>query len=187
MLARHRNPTMRQDDMRVLFDHCYWAVGRVLAAADRLPTDRFAEAAGATVRGLRATLVHELDVEWSWRLRLQGESPEVWGPEAELDPLNFPTVSVLRERWRSDEAEMRAWIESLSDDDLARPIDIGGPTPFPLWYHFQHLLIHAMQQLADAATLLTAEGRSPGELDFLEFAEERAKIGALLGRMPAPR
>jgi len=93
--------------------------------------------------------------------------------------VDFPTVSVLRQRWREDEAAMRAWIDSLSDEDLARPIDIGEPTPFPLWYYLEHLLTHAMQQLADAATLLTAEGRSPGELEFLEYADQREMAATL--------
>jgi hypothetical protein len=92
---------------------------------------------------------------------------------------------VLRERWRADEAAMRAWIDTLSNDDLARPIDIGDPAPFPLWYHLQHLLTHGMQQLSDAATLLTAEGRSPGELDFLAFAQERAQASTLLAAQTA--
>ena len=36
-----------------------------------------------------------------------------------------------------------------------------------------HLYSHGLQQLADAATILSAVERSPGELDFLEFVEKR--------------
>jgi hypothetical protein len=32
---------------------------------------------------------------------------------------------------------------------------------------------HAIQQFSDAATLLTKAGHSPGELEFLEFADPR--------------
>jgi hypothetical protein len=46
-------------------------------------------------------------------------------------------------------------------------------TSHPLWYHFQHLYTHGIQQFADAAVLLSRAGHSPGEIDFLEFVEHR--------------
>jgi uncharacterized damage-inducible protein DinB len=80
------------------------------------------------------------------------------------------TVAQMRAHWGRDEAEMRAWFDSLSDDDLAR----SAPSEFtrdrrPLWMYLVHIITHAMQQQADAATLLTLAGRSPGELGFLEY------------------
>jgi uncharacterized damage-inducible protein DinB len=153
-------------------DHLYWVSDKVLAAAERLPTSRYATDEGPTVRGLRATLVHELDVAVSWRLRLQGEPEATW--TAALDPTDFPTVAVLRERWREDEAATRAWLGAMSDADLLAPISIGdGPTP--LWMYLEHRFGHTLQQLADAATILTAEGQSPGDLDFLDFVDAAAE------------
>ncbi len=34
-----------------------------------------------------------------------------------------------------------------------------------------HIYSHGLLQLADAATLLTLAGQSPGELDFLDFVD----------------
>lgn len=150
------------------FDHLSWVADRILAAAERLPTARYASNETVTVRGLRATLVHELDVATSWRLRLQGEPEDRWS--AELDPVDFPTVAVLRERWREEDAETRTWLGAMSDGDLLAPISIGdGPTP--LWMYLEHRFGHTFQQLADAATILTAEGQSPGDLDFLDYLD----------------
>ncbi len=161
---------MRLSDLRVLVDYHYWATRRVLAAAERLTDDEFRHTSGGTARELRETLVHALDVEWSWRRRLQGEPSEAW--EAELALGDFPYVQALSERWTKDEAEMRAWIDGLSDDDLeTTPAHVKGEIGAPLWFYVMHILTHGTLQRADAAVLLTQAGRSPGDLDFLDFAD----------------
>lgn len=162
---------MRNADLVKLFDHSYWANHQVLQAASGLTEAEFAAPSDCTTRGLRATLVHSLDVEWSWRLRLLGEPPDAWGPEVELRPEDYPTADAVAEHWRRDEAEMRVWLGTLGDEELARPIDLSKSNRFPLWYYVVHILTHSAQQRADAATLLTRMGHSPGDLDFLDFAD----------------
>lgn len=158
---------MQRSDITILFDAMYWTNGKLLDAAGRLTPGQFAAASDATTRDLRATLVHELDVEWSWRLDLQGRIDE---DEAELNPEDFPDVASLRERWEEDEAEMRAWLGTLSDGDLESEVASAFTRDRrPLWHYLVHILTHATQQQADAATLLTAAGHSPGEIGFLEF------------------
>jgi uncharacterized damage-inducible protein DinB len=162
--------------VRALFDHLYWVNRRLLAAAARLSTEEFTSPTTpetpivVTTRDLRATLVHELDVEWSWRLNLQGKPIDEWGPDEELKPEDYPDVRTLRERWARDEAEMRAWLEGLSDKDLARLTSSAFTNDQrPLWHYLLHITTHAAQQQADAATLLTLKGASPDELDFLAY------------------
>jgi uncharacterized damage-inducible protein DinB len=158
---------MQTADVQSHFEYLYWVNGRLLDAAARLPAAAFTQTDAVTTRSLRATLVHELDVEWSWRLRLQGRSDE---DEAELRPEDFPDVAALRARWDRDEAGMRAWLATLTDEDLARTVTPEPMRhPFPLWQYLTHILMHAAQQQADAATLLSLAGESPGELGYLEF------------------
>jgi uncharacterized damage-inducible protein DinB len=160
-----------------LFDHMYWVNRVLLDAAADLPPERWAEPTTVTTRDLRATLVHELDVEWSWRLNVQGKPMEEWGEDEELKPEDYPDVATLAEHWRRDEAEMRAWLDGLSEADLVADASSAFTKDRrPLWHYLLHIVTHASQQQADAATLLTPAGRSPGELDFLAY------VGATEGR-----
>ncbi|HEV8053676.1 MAG TPA: DinB family protein [Candidatus Limnocylindrales bacterium] len=163
---------MRKADLLTLFDYMYWATQRILDAAEQLSVDEFVASSSVTTRDLRATLVHELDVEWSWRLNLQGRLGD---DEADLSPDDYPDVAAIREHWSRDEADMRAWLEELSDELLAADV-VSGLTDSrrPLWQYLVHIVTHAAQQQADAATLLSLAGRSPGELGFLEYLSTRA-------------
>ncbi len=158
---------MRLTDVQVLFAYLYWVRDRILEAAGFLPLEAL-NARHESPRDLKSTLVHELDVEWSWRERLRGPAGSS-APENELTPDDFPTLDSLRERWHGDEQEMRAWLMSLSDEDLTIPFRREGAR-FPLWFYLMHIFSHAMQQFSDAAVLLTSAGRSPGNLEFLSYA-----------------
>ena len=67
---------------------------------------------------------------------------------------------------------MRRWFATLDEAELNGPCRAERSGSHPLWFHLQHLYSHAIQQFADAATLLTAARHSPGELDFLEYVEQ---------------
>jgi uncharacterized damage-inducible protein DinB len=156
-----------------------WVNHRLLDAAAGLPDDVWQSDAHITTRGLRATLVHELDVEWSWRLALEGRPESEWGEDNELRPEDFPTVAALRDRWGVESDALRAWVGSLSEAELEASTHPGLISrSLPRWMFVQHLVSHGAQQAADAATLLSAAGVSPGEIGFLEY------IGETHGRVP---
>lgn len=160
---------MDRDAIGQLFDYMYWVNHRLLDAADRLPTGQLT-AEAVTTRDLRATLVHELDVEWSWRLALQGRPIEELGEDVELRPQDFPDLASIRDHWAGDEAEMRAWLDSLDDGALRAEVQPAlSDDSRPLWQYLLHIVMHAAQQQADAATLLSAAASSPGELGYLRY------------------
>lgn len=159
--------------LRLSIEHLWWMNRRLLDAAQRLPDGAWQSAEHVTIRDLRATLVHELDVEWSWRLALEGRPEEEWGEGQEMRPDDLPTVAALRERWMLEADALRDWVASLSEAELAEPTRPGlSSRPLPRWMFVQHLVSHGAQQAADAATLLTAAGASPGDIGFLEYIGE---------------
>jgi uncharacterized damage-inducible protein DinB len=164
---------MRRADLELLFDHLYWMRDQIAAAAQSMPADDLLSTAAANGRDLRQTLVHELDVEWSWRQRLSGAPAEAWGPEAELNPTEYPTLDSILEHWRRDEGEMRSWLAELTDSELeAEPAEprLHG---FPLWQYVYHMVAHGIEQLTAASVILSAVDRSPGDLDFLNAMDDR--------------
>jgi hypothetical protein len=65
---------------------------------------------------------------------------------------------------------MREWIGSLTDAQVEhRTRSAFTDDRRPLWQYLMHIVSHAAQQQADAATLLTLAGRSPGEIGYLEY------------------
>lgn len=166
---------MRKTDIVTMFDYMYWVNHRLLDAAEQLGADGFRAPSSVTTRDLRATLVHELDVEWSWRLNLQGRLSD---DEEDLKPEDYPDAGSLRKHWRRDEAEMRAWLDTLSDEPLAADVSSGlTDDKRPLWHYLMHIVVHAAQQQADAATLLTLAGHSPGDLGFSQYLATFQSLG----------
>jgi uncharacterized damage-inducible protein DinB len=164
---------MRASEATALFDYLYWMRDTIVGAAAGLDGAEFTASDVETNRDLRATLVHELDVQWSWRERLRGADWEEWGPDAELRAEDYPTLEAVAEHWRRDEADMRAWLASLTDGDLDNPPVRDEDRGQPLWIFVMHLISHGIQQFSEAAVLLTRAGHSPGDIGFLEYAKSR--------------
>ena len=159
---------MRVAEASALLDHLYWIRDRVLDALASPGEREFTPTDTVTGRDLRATLVHELDVQWSWRERLKGADWEEWGSDAELAAADYPTVASLAEHWQRDEAVMREWLAGMTDADLDAP-PVRDEDSQPLWHYVMHLYAHGLQQFSEAAVLLTRAGHSPGDIGFLEF------------------
>jgi uncharacterized damage-inducible protein DinB len=161
---------VRAADAGTLFDHLYWIRDRVLGAAAELDAGTFTSKETVTNRNLRAILVHELDVQWSWRERLKGADWKEWGADAELTSDDYPTVETIAEHWQRDERDMRDWLASLGDADLDIP-PMRDEDRQPLWHYVMHLYSHALQQFSEVAVLLSRAGQSPGDIGFLEFVQ----------------
>ena len=157
---------MQADEIRFLFAYDRWATRRVLDALDGLDPATWSRSDAVGERGVGSILVHHLGASQRWRVAFQTQG-DGEGPEPELEPL--PTIDELKERWAAEWAVVDAWLPTLSDGFIAYAFE-----GVPVWQMLVHVVNHGTQHRAEVAALLTAEGRSPGQLDLIDYAEEQA-------------
>ena len=162
---------MRHEDVGELIEYLFWVRDRILAATAALTPTEFRSGDAVTTRSLRATLAHQIECEWAWRIRLsQGAFPD-----GDVVPADYPTLDALADRWGQEERALRAWFGGLSDRDLAaRPP--GDGNPLARWRYLLYVVNHGTQQFTEAAVLLTRLGHSPGEIGYLEFCSSRLHV-----------
>jgi uncharacterized damage-inducible protein DinB len=155
---------MTIDDIRYLAAYDRWATAKVLAAADGVDAVTWSAIDVVDERGLGGILVHQLGANQRWRNGLAGTGSR---PRPEEEPLiDLPE---LRGRWEAEWAAWADWLEGLDDDWLASE-----HRDIPHWRLLAHVVNHGTQHRSEAAALLTAAGRSPGDLDMFDFAMEHA-------------
>lgn len=157
---------MQVDEIRWLFGYDRWATRRVLEKLDGLDPDAWARPNAIDERGLGAVLVHQLGASMRWRVAFQTQGDEE-GPHPEREPL--PTPDQLRERWEAEWKAADEWLPTLTED-YVNYVHEG----VPIWQMLVHVVNHGTQHRAEAAALLTTEGRSPGDLDLVDYADELA-------------
>ena len=161
---------MNISDIRLIFDYNYWANAKLLNNAHEVTHEQYVAPASFPYGGLRGTLVHILEAEWSWRLRFQG-----LGYGDELLPDIFATPEQLKAHWKTEENAMRHFLDGLTDGDLIRHVRYttlsGEVRDRILWQSLLHVANHGTQHRAEAAALLTEYGRSPGDIDLNVFLD----------------
>lgn len=162
---------MLREEVTEALDYLAWTRDRVLAAAAPMSDDAFRSEDSVTTRSLRGTLVHQLECEWAWRIRLT----EGAFPDDGLAADDFPTLASLAERWHAEERARAEWLAKLPDGALDEVSP--GARGLALWRHLLYLVNHGTQQFSEAAVLLTRAGCSPGEIGYLEFCLERSGAG----------
>jgi uncharacterized damage-inducible protein DinB len=155
---------MNAAEIRFLFGYDRWATRKVLEAIQAVEPEVWGATGVVGERGLGSILVHMLGAHLRWRHAFLQDGLE---PRPEEEPL--PGSDQLRASWEDELATMEAWLETI-DDDFVAYIHEG----VPVWQMLLHLVNHGTQHRSEAALLLTAIGRSPGDLDLIDYADSLA-------------
>lgn len=159
------------EDTRGLYAYDAWATRQVLHQLDGLDAVEGSlwGAPGAVgERGLGSILVHMLGAHQRWRVDISNEGdPTGDGPEPEELPLPDPATLVAW--WEAELEATDGFLAKLTDGALAYVHE-----GVAVWQMLTHLLNHGTQHRSEAALLLTQAGRSPGDLDLIDYLERVA-------------
>lgn len=163
---------MFTSEIHTLYAYNYWANARILAAAARVTEAQLLAPAPFPNGSLHGTLLHLLSAEWIWRVRLQEHS----APTAMLHAADFPTLAAMTARWQDEEQHMRAFLATLTDEDLGRTVHYantkGVALSNQLWQLLIHVVLHGMQHRSEAAAILTGYACSPGDIDLVVYLRQ---------------
>jgi uncharacterized damage-inducible protein DinB len=163
---------MKLQEVMLLYEYNYWANHRLLTTAAKVSAEQFTAPGPFPFGGLRGTLVHTLDAEYSWRMLLDKSIMT-----EDMKETEFATLEAFEKRWKDEEAAMRLYLAGLKDKDMAGIVRYttaeGVKRERVLWHCLYHLVNHGTQHRSEAAAILTDFGQSPGNIDFTVFLNER--------------
>ena len=163
---------MTVKDLERLYDYGYWANRKLFQVVSQLPPEQFTQVVAGSYGSIRNTLVHVMSAEWGWLDRCGGPPR---GPKLKSE--DYPTVDSLVTAWASVEANMRAFLAGLTDDDLDGIIEFslgGPPNRVSLGNLLQHGAIHAVHHRGQVAMLVRMLGHAPGNFDLVLYDVENS-------------
>ncbi len=157
-----------KDQFQTLFAYHWQITQRLLAKAAQVSEADYQAHPGYGHGSLHDLFFHLLRTDQGWRVAL-----ETGQQSAPLQPADFPTLAALQAGFANEQIAWQTLLDKLSAEQIEGPIKLvtrRGDTFTPTgWRVLQHLILHGMQHQTELAQLLTAQGQSPGDIDFIFF------------------
>jgi uncharacterized damage-inducible protein DinB len=154
--------------LETLYEYNFWANHRYFTVAEGLNAEQLHREQGHSWGSLQAMFVHMLSSEWVWLQRWHGSSPK-----GHLNPADFPTLVSIKERWSKQEAELRAFIGSQTEDSLRSVItysNLSGQTfRVPLWQMLGHLANHETHHRGELAAMFALMDVPHPEEEMIQY------------------
>jgi uncharacterized damage-inducible protein DinB len=165
---------MTVHDLETLFDYGYWANRKLFDVLPTLTPEQLTRTVDDSHGSIRNTLVHMLNVERIWLGRSGGAFPQ-----GIFNPTDFATADSIVAGWATHEAQMREFLSTLRDPDLARVVDftLGGTTKvsLPLGDLLQQAANHGVHHRGQVSLLLRLAGCNPENFDILLYRIEKSR------------
>lgn len=161
---------MQREDILDLLSYNRWANERVLTQLELLSAEQLTAVANHDHGSAWQTLLHLVDVEWSWRLMAQ-RLPAVtvlWEVEDLAD------LARVKAFWLNEQQTLLTYVQAIDEAQLNTMVEFGTPQGWPprqakLWQILAHVVNHSTQHRTELARYLTDCGHSPGDLSLLQF------------------
>ncbi|CAN5434805.1 hypothetical protein BH09CHL1_BH09CHL1_19870 [soil metagenome] len=143
---------------------------KVLEIASSLTDEELDAPTNYAQGSIRATLAHLLRVQWSWRTVTEKHLPPSSAPQIS----GTSSIAELTAFARAEAEAISTWVAIQSDAELATPFPSKyGDQEFEIlpWQALTQMLFHSMQHRSEIALWLTEKGPSPGDLDFIYYAD----------------
>jgi uncharacterized damage-inducible protein DinB len=165
---------MNTQDLQTMVDYHYWARDRLLEAVEALTPDQYARDLGSSFKSVRETLTHLYSAEWAWYQRWQGNSPTALIPAD-----RFADLAALRDAWKENETNMRAFVDGLGGHGPERILEYkllsGHSGASPIWQMVQHVVNHASYHRGQITTMLRQMGAQPPKgMDMIAYYRVKA-------------
>ena len=172
----HIMRSMTIAEVRHLFAYTEWANARVLGAAEKLPPEELLRDVHISHKSILGTLLHTAGADWLWLERWRGNSPvgpDVW---AGWTPDDARSLQQVRDDWQPVIRRRDAYLENVSDADLARELGYtrftGEAYSLPLFQQIQHVVNHATLHRGQVVGMIRQLGIAPPSTDLLFYLME---------------
>jgi uncharacterized damage-inducible protein DinB len=162
--------------IRGLYDYHRWANRRLLDVASELGEAATRDMGKQwSVPTVKAMFVHLYGADAIWLARWTAASPGRIRGDAD-----FPALDALRPAWDLLEGQQRAFVEGLTEGDLARVVEYrnaeGAALKAPLGPLLHHVVNHATHHRSEAATMITLISGSPPDTGIATYRTTVARI-----------
>jgi uncharacterized damage-inducible protein DinB len=164
---------MTREEMQQLLDYNAWAHARVWSCINTLTDEQFNRNVGYAFEHIRGQVTHCMNVERRWAVRLTGQQP----PER-LTTDDAPSIAAVRQLWDVLQAETRALLDGLTEDDLEQYIEYdvpqrGGKKRDLRSDIVRHMINHGTDHRAQILAMLYMLGAKTLEQDLLIYIWEQ--------------
>ena len=158
---------MKIDHLQLLFDYHYWAFEHVINYLLELPSEQLIPASPHFYHETaHKTVLHMLDVDWSWRLRCMGfsETQYLWEVE------NLPDLKAMKSFLHHEKEQTEGYLSSLSETELTAQVQYAeGKQGLERWQILAHIINHGTEHRTEIGHFLTECDASPDELGLFYY------------------
>lgn len=139
---------------------------RILETAARLTPEQLTQPASFDHGTAFRTLLHLMDVDWSWREVCCCDSP---GETYLWDVVPLPDLPAIAQFWAEEKLRLTEYVNTLDEVSLAQTVAWGARRQHSaqVWQILCHMVNHGTQHRSELARYFTECGHSPGDLDLI--------------------